>query len=108
MNISGQLKKQREDSQLSALKASLVGGMYEQKKQQNIRANQEKKLEILLKNALFLETDEERKKRWILSIPYLTADLLDSLVDSGIRENLRFKQKKRDLLFELNKKSVEH
>lgn len=104
MNIQQKLKEQREDSRLLSLKKSLIGGIYEQQKQQKQRKNQEKKLKILLKNALFLEKDEERKNRWILSIPYLSADLLDTLVDSVLRENLRFKKNKRDLVFELNQK----
>jgi hypothetical protein len=104
MNISAQLQKQREDSRLSSLKSSLVGGIYEQKKKEQQRKKREKKLETLLKNALFLEKDEERKKRWIMSIPYLTADLLDNLVDAVIRENLRYKKGERDVVVELNKK----
>lgn len=106
MNISEHLRQQKEDSRLSSLKNSLVSGIYadQQKKQQ--RKSQEKKLYILLKNALFLEADEKRRKRWIDTIPYLKDALLDRLINATIRENLRFKQHKRNLVGELNKKNT--
>lgn len=103
-SIASRLTAQKEDSRLSSLKNSLVSGVFAEQQKKQRRKTQEKKLYMLLKNALFLEEDKKRKKRWIDSIPSLENDLLERLINATIRENLRFKQHKRNLVIELNKK----
>ena len=103
-SIASHLQSQKEDSRLSSLKNSLVSGIYAEQQHKQKRKSQEKKLYMLLQNALFLEQDEKRKKRWLASIPHLANDLLERLINATIRENLRFKEHKRNLIVELNKK----
>ncbi len=71
-----------------------------------VRKEKEKKLLMLLQGALFLNSDEPRRKRWIESIPLLPDELLENLLGAVIRENLRFKKGTRDLVLELNKKNI--
>ncbi len=98
MDIQNALKAQKEDSRLSSLKT----GIHAAEDKRKIREDRERKLQILLQNALFLEEDEKRKKRWIDSIPLLDDEVLFRLIDATIRENLRYKQHKRNLVVELN------
>jgi len=107
-NIAEMLKAQKLDSQqdveqhsaLSGLKSELhFAGIYDQQE----RKKKEDELRMILENALFLKDDEERKQRWLNSIEMLPFPLLSSLIPACIRENLRFKQHKRNLVLELNK-----
>lgn len=108
-NINEMLKAQKLDSQndtaqageLSELKSELhFAGIYDQQE----RKKKEDQLRMILENALFLQEDEERKKRWLNVITEIPFPLLSSLIPACIRENLRFKQHKRNLVVELNKK----
>ncbi len=108
-NIAEMLKAQKLDSQqdivqhnaLSGLKSDLhFAGIYDQQE----RKKKESELRMILENALFLRDDEERKKKWLDAIDELPFPLLSSLIPACIRENLRFKQHKRDVVVELNKK----
>lgn len=74
--------------------------------EQKVRKEKEAQLKMLLEHALFLNSDEPRRKRWISSIPLLKDELLQNLLGAVIRENLRFKKGTRDLVIELNKKNV--
>jgi hypothetical protein len=56
-----------------------------------------------LENALFLDNDIERKKRWIKTIPMAKMDLIKRLIPSIKRENIRFLTKKRNITKELDK-----
>ncbi len=108
-DITERLMVQKLDSQqdvaLSHLKSELHStGIYDQQE----RKKKEEELRTILENALFLEEDEERKKRWIDVIPELPTSLLQSLIPACIRENLRYKQRKRNLVIELNKKRTKH
>ncbi|HIQ56852.1 TPA: hypothetical protein EYG96_02295 [Candidatus Gracilibacteria bacterium] len=108
-NINEMLKAQKLDSQndtaqageLSELKSELhFAGIYDQQE----RKKKEDQLRMILENALFLQEDAERKKRWLNVITEIPFPLLSSLIPACIRENLRFKQHKRNLVVELNKK----
>jgi len=108
-DINEMLNHQRIDSQndtaqagaLSGLKSELhFAGIYDQQE----RKKKEDQLRMILENALFLQEDQERKKRWLDVITELPFPLLNSLIPACIRENLRFKQHKRNLVLELNKK----
>jgi len=108
-NINEMLKAQKLDSQndiaqageLSGLKSELhFAGIYDQQE----RKKKEDQLRMILENALFLQEDAERKKRWLNVITEIPFPLLSSLIPACIRENLRFKQHKRNLVVELNKK----
>lgn len=85
---------------LNALKSHLVAGIFDEKE----RKKKEEKLRFLLKNSLFLREDEQRRKRWIDSIESIPLKLIDRLIPAITREDLRYKQKKRNLIIELNKK----
>lgn len=98
MNITEQLKRQKEDSQLASLRSELAA----QQEKSQIRKEQEKQLAILIQNAIFLEEDEKRKKLWIKSIPFLKQNLLERLLDAVIREDFRYKKGKRKISVELN------
>lgn len=87
---------------LDSLRNKITPGKLAEQK----RKEDERKLRMLLKNALFLEKDEERRKRWLKSIPHLPDDLLHNLIGAVIRENFRYKKGTRNLVIELNKKNV--
>ena len=108
-NIAAMLEAQKLDSRqdivqrgsLSDLKSELhFAGIYDQQD----RKKKESELRMILENALFLQEDEERKKKWLDAIEEIPYPLLGSLIPACIRENLRFKQHKRNLVLELNKK----
>jgi hypothetical protein len=108
ISVDKRLKAQKIDTEndiakaeaLSSLKSELYSaGLYDQQE----RKKKEEELRLILENALFLKEDEERRQKWIESIPYLSFSLLNSLISACIRENLRFKQHKRNLILELNK-----
>ena len=108
-NIAAMLEAQKLDSHqdivqrgsLSDLKSELhFAGIYDQQD----RTKKEDELRMILENALFLQEDEERKKKWLDAIEEIPYPLLGSLIPACIRENLRFKQHKRNLVLELNKK----
>ncbi len=110
--IGEMLAAQKLDSQqdivqhnaLSGLKSELhFAGIYDQQE----RKKKEAELRMILENALFLQEDEERKQRWLDVIEDIPFPLLNSLIPACIRENLRFKQHKRNLVIELNKKGSE-
>lgn len=73
--------------------------------QKKKRIEDEKKLRMLLQNALFLQEDEARRSRWIMSIPNLPDKLLHNLIGAVIRENFRYKKGTRNLVAELDKKN---
>jgi hypothetical protein len=87
---------------LNMLRTSVSGGIFEEK----IKREQQKRLQFLLKHAPFLAEDEERRKRWIRSIPKLNIEFLKKMIDAVLRENLRFKKRERNLVLELNKKQA--
>lgn len=77
--------------------------------QKQKRIEDEKKLKMLLKNALFLKEDEDRRERWIKSISNLPDKLLHNLIGAVIRENFRYKKGTRNLVEELdNKNETQH
>lgn len=61
-------------------------------------------LKSLLENAVFLESDPQRKQRWINSIPLLNDRLLHDLLGAVLRENRRYIKGKRDLVTYLNRR----
>ena len=85
---------------LNMLRASLSGGVFEEKR----RKEQEGRLRFLFEHAPFLAEDEKRRNQWIRSIPKLHDDLLGQMINAVLRENLRFKRRERNLVLELNKK----
>ena len=56
------------------------------------------KLKIAINNALFLE--EARRKKWIAAIDILTTEKAESLLNSILRENLRWKKGTRKIKFD--------
>lgn len=100
MDIKKRLSAKKNASRLSQLKGNLVSGAFEQKK----RKENEEKLKKLLTHSLFLKEDENRRKKWIQSIPKISDDMLEKIIPAVIREELRYKQKERNLVVELNKK----
>lgn len=60
-------------------------------------------LRDLIKNAVFLENDPQRKQRWISSIPLINDSLLHNLLGAILRENRRYLKGTRDLVTKLNR-----
>lgn len=97
-----QIQKPAPNISFDKLRSSISGAALEEK----TRKDKEAQLKMLLEHALFLNSDEARRKRWIESIPQLPDELLQNLLGAVIRENLRFKKGTRDLVIELNKKNI--
>ncbi|MBI5413995.1 hypothetical protein HZA38_00575 [Candidatus Peregrinibacteria bacterium] len=87
------------DQKLDMLKSNTISGVYEEQRKQKIQ-----QLSLLIENALFLEKDEERKRKWLRILDELDDEFLEKLMTAVIRENLRYKKKERDIVIELNKK----
>lgn len=90
-----------QQKKLQYLKTNMVSGMFADQQHR-------KKLEQvtqLIENALFLQDEEERKKKWLAVLKQFDSDFLDGLAQAIIQENLLFKQKKRDIRIELRKQS---
>lgn len=83
---------------LQNLKSNINAGILAK---EDTRKKNEALLKKLLKGSLFLRNHEKKKKRWLDVIPKLPIDLLNALIDSTIRENLRYKTGKRDIIKEL-------
>lgn len=101
--VTTQKKKIQDTISFDILRKNISGGNLAEK----TRKEKEAQLHMLLEHALFLNSDEPRRKRWMESISLLTDELLQNLLGAVIRENLRFKKGTRDLVVELNKKNAE-
>lgn len=102
-SIQQALENQKNDAQqqvsLSALKKNLLSGMFDEQQ----RKKKQEEAQMLIQNAIFLQNDPLRKKKWIIRLADLSVKELQDLIDAILRENIRYKKKERDIIIELNK-----
>lgn len=90
-----------QKKKLDSLKNNFIGGVFAKKQKQQ----KERQLRMLIKNALFLQRDKDRKKKWMSIVADLSVQKIEQLIDAIVRENLRYKKHERNVVVELNSKN---
>jgi len=81
---------------LKKLKRSLISGAFAEQKRKKMLDE----LRVLIKGALFLQDQEERKAMWLDATDLLSNEEIDNLKGAILRENIRWKKNERKIKFD--------